>query len=85
MASNTSTLENGTSDGTNGKTAVGFRPQNHGNSGLVKVQPPKREDLQPSYAQTLFGDEGQETNGWYGSMSTFPPLKAMAHSPSLAC
>lgn len=45
--------------------AVGFRPAN---GGVIKVQPPRREDLQPSYAQTLQGDE--ETNhGWYGGMS----------------
>merc|ERR1712230_167682 len=41
----------------NGKSPtppVGFRPQN---GGIIKVQPPRREDLQPSYAQTLQGDE----------------------------
>lgn len=44
---------------------VGFRPTN---GGVIKVQPPRREDLQPSYAQTLQGDD--ETNhGWYGGMS----------------
>jgi len=43
---------------------VGFRPAN---GGVIKVQPPRREDLQPSYAQVLQGDE--ETNhGWYGGM-----------------
>lgn len=53
---------------TNGKApvnATGFRPQN---GGIVKVQPPRREDLQPSYAQTLFGDTDVENHGWYGSM-----------------
>jgi len=52
----------------NGKTVtppVGFRPQN---GGIIKVEPPRREDLQPSYAQTLQGDNDPETNGWYGSM-----------------
>lgn len=48
------------------QNAVGFRPQ-HG--GVIKVQPPRREDLQPSYAQTLQGDEEAEKHGWYGSMS----------------
>jgi len=50
----------------NGKdpNPVGFRPQ-HG--GIIKVQPPRREDLQPSYAQTLQGDE-EQNHGWYGSM-----------------
>jgi len=46
---------------------VGFRPRNEV-GGLIKVQPPRREDLQPSYAQTLQGDTDPETNGWYGSM-----------------
>ncbi|KAA8575460.1 hypothetical protein EYC84_004615 [Monilinia fructicola] len=35
---------------------------------LVNVQPPRREDLQPSYAQILQGDDDTNTNGWYGSM-----------------
>ena len=50
----------------NGKNPLGFRPQN---GGIIKVQPPRREDLQPSYAQTLQGDE-EQNHGWYGSMST---------------
>ncbi|KKY22153.1 putative stomatin family protein [Phaeomoniella chlamydospora] len=45
--------------------SAGFRPQN---GGIVKVQPPRREDLQPSYAQTLFGESDVEAHGWYGSM-----------------
>merc|ERR1712144_101718 len=52
----------------NGKSPtppVGFRPQN---GGIIKVQPPRREDLQPSYAQTLQGDEEGAVQGWYGSM-----------------
>ena len=40
------------------------------NGGLVQVQPPRREDLQPSYAQTLVGESDQGTHGWYGAMST---------------
>jgi len=50
----------------NGKAAnpTGFRPQN---GGIIKVEPPRREDLQPSYAQTLQGDQ-EEVHGWYGSM-----------------
>ncbi|RAL61453.1 hypothetical protein DID88_009382 [Monilinia fructigena] len=35
---------------------------------LVNVQPPRREDLQPSYAQILQGDDDTNTSGWYGSM-----------------
>lgn len=47
--------------------AIGFRPTN---GGIVKVQPPRKEDLQPSYAQVLEGNETHaETHGWYGSMS----------------
>lgn len=32
--------------------ARGFQPR-HGETGVIKVQPPRREDLQPSYAQML--------------------------------
>lgn len=36
---------------------------------LVKVQPPRREDLQPSYAQTFAPDATDASQtGWYGSM-----------------
>jgi erythrocyte band 7 integral membrane protein len=59
----------GSSGGLNG----GFRPQGRipgrGDNPLVHVEPPKREDLQPSYAQTLTGESDQGTHGWYGSMS----------------
>lgn len=41
-------------------------------SSAIRVQPPRREDLQPAYAQTLQGEsEDAATHGWYGSMSTF--------------
>lgn len=37
---------------------------------MLAVQPPRREDLQPAYAQTLQGEsEDAATHGWYGSMS----------------
>jgi hypothetical protein len=36
---------------------------------LINVDPPRREDLQPSYAQTLTGESDQGNHGWYGSMS----------------
>ena len=39
------------------------------NGPMVNVQPPKREDLQPSYAQTLTGESDTGNNGWYGGMS----------------
>lgn len=36
---------------------------------IVKVQPPRREDLQPSYAQIIKPDtEDASQHGWYGSM-----------------
>ena len=45
-----------------------------GNGALINVQPPRREDLQPAYAQTLQGEsEDAGTNGWYGSMSMIRP------------
>lgn len=40
---------------------------------LINVQPPRREDLQPAYAQTLQGEsEDAGSHGWYGSMSILP-------------
>jgi hypothetical protein len=57
-------------NGKNTPPAVGFRPQNGAGGFQIKVQPPRREDLQPSYAQTLQGDE-EQSHGWYGGMSTF--------------
>ena len=50
----------------------GFRNGTQGGNtgGIIKVQPPRREDLQPAYAQTLQGEsEDAGTHGWYGSMS----------------
>ena len=39
------------------------------NDPLVRVQPPRREDLQPSYAQILKHDsEDDSAHGWYGGM-----------------
>jgi len=36
---------------------------------IVRVQPPRREDLQPSYAQNIHPDtEDAATHGWYGGM-----------------
>jgi erythrocyte band 7 integral membrane protein len=56
-------------NGTNG--ATGFRPTHtpgRNDNPMVNVEPPRREDLQPSYAQTLHGDDAG-AHGWYGSMS----------------
>lgn len=50
----------------------GFRPTNtpgRSDNPMVNVQPPRREDLQPSYAQTLAGESDQGNHGWYGAMS----------------
>ena len=65
----------------NGKAPLppngGFRngaPGGNSNK-LINVQPPRREDLQPAYAQTLQGEsEDAGSHGWYGSMSMLPPL-----------
>ncbi len=44
-----------------------------GDKRLINVQPPRREDLQPAYAQTLQGEsEDAGSHGWYGSMSMLP-------------
>ncbi|CAF9921764.1 MAG: hypothetical protein GOMPHAMPRED_002390 [Gomphillus americanus] len=52
--------------GVNGTT----RAQIQHNDGMVQVQPPRREDLQPSYAQHLEGDDNA-AHGWYGGMINF--------------
>jgi hypothetical protein len=39
---------------------------------IIKVQPPRREDLQPSYARVIQADDADaDTNGWYGAMVGF--------------
>lgn len=45
-------------------TNVGFQPQSR-----MAVQPPKKEDLQRSYATVVAPDANPQ--GWYGTMSTF--------------
>jgi hypothetical protein len=62
---------NGAQDGSSNASG-GFRPSHTPgslNNPMVNVQPPRREDLQPSYAQTLVGESDQGNHGWYGSMS----------------
>ncbi|TKA63311.1 hypothetical protein B0A49_11338 [Cryomyces minteri] len=50
---------------TNGHPAPTRNPE----EALIKVQPPRREDLQPSYAKVLKPDtEDAAQHGWYGSM-----------------
>lgn len=47
----------------------GTRREDGNNSPIVKVQPPRREDLQPSYAQVIKPDsEDASQHGWYGGM-----------------
>jgi erythrocyte band 7 integral membrane protein len=47
----------------------GAGPSRHADEPMVKVQPPRREDLQPSYARVIKPDDADEDNhGWYGSM-----------------
>ncbi|KAI9771983.1 MAG: hypothetical protein M1839_002576 [Geoglossum umbratile] len=51
---------------------TGFRPSNNnvpgGSRAILRVERPKREDLQPSYAQTFQGETDAGDHGWYGSM-----------------
>lgn len=51
----------------------GYQPSNGGprdaSGAVISVQPPRREDLQPAYAQILQGEsEDAGSHGWYGSM-----------------
>jgi hypothetical protein len=62
----------------NASPVRGFQPR-HGENGVIKVQPPRREDLQPSYAQMLQGETEPDAHGWYGSMSMFAPTPLIAH------
>jgi erythrocyte band 7 integral membrane protein len=71
--SETGIMEDTSTNGTGSKApAAGYKSHaNPGGSGnpLINVEPPRREDLQPSYAQTLAGESDQGNHGWYGSMS----------------
>lgn len=56
--------DNGKAPATNGATTSRRR-----DDPIVKVQPPRREDLQPSYAQVLKHEtEDDSAHGWYGGM-----------------
>lgn len=53
----------------NGKAPINGARAPHTDEPLIKVQPPRREDLQPSYARVIQPDDADaDTNGWYGSM-----------------
>jgi len=55
-------VDNGSKAPLNGGSSRSVEP-------IVKVQPPRREDLQPSYAQVIKPDtEDASQHGWYGSM-----------------
>ncbi|EHK99865.1 Band 7/SPFH [Glarea lozoyensis ATCC 20868] len=52
---------------TNGDYRASGTTAGRSDNPLVHVEPPRREDLQPSYAQVLQGDD-TAAHGWYGSM-----------------
>jgi erythrocyte band 7 integral membrane protein len=53
--------------GTNGTSSAHSAPRSQ--DPLVKVQPPRREDLQPSYARVIEPDDADaDGHGWYGGM-----------------
>jgi erythrocyte band 7 integral membrane protein len=57
----------------NGKAPVNGAGAARLDDPIIKVQPPRREDLQPSYAQVIKPDDADaDTNGWYGSMVSVP-------------
>ena len=67
----------------------GFRPSHTPgrlDNPMVNVEPPRREDLQPSYAQTLVGESDQGNHGWYGSMSKYHATMRLSRRKKLtAC
>jgi erythrocyte band 7 integral membrane protein len=53
----------------NGKAPINGASSRAVDEPIVKVQPPRREDLQPSYARVIKADDADEDmNGWYGGM-----------------
>jgi erythrocyte band 7 integral membrane protein len=71
MSTNTESRLTPVDEPTKSSSSGGFRnghtPGAAGNP-MVVVEPPRREDLQPSYAQILQGESDQGNHGWYGSM-----------------
>jgi erythrocyte band 7 integral membrane protein len=52
-----------------GKAPVNGASSRRPDEPMVKVQPPRREDLQPSYAQDIKPDDADtDHHGWYGAM-----------------
>jgi hypothetical protein len=75
LLQDSSTINNGHTSATmsdiNGKAPVNGASSGASrlNEPIVKVQPPRREDLQPSYARVIQPDDADaDTNGWYGAM-----------------
>ena len=65
--SNTATMDAGKNLSPSGRpNGGGARPRAVNN--IISVEPPRREDLQPSYAQVLHGDDDVAAHGWYGGM-----------------
>ncbi|RPB10921.1 hypothetical protein P167DRAFT_537206 [Morchella conica CCBAS932] len=66
------TTENASSSGGYGATSSSstnpLKRSSDTGAPLISVQPAKRSDLQPSYAQLLPDDNDASTTGWYGSM-----------------
>lgn len=66
MSNGASSARNGNDHYAGGKIASN---ETNGLDNMIKVQPPRREDLQPSYAQVIKPDiQDAATHGWYGSM-----------------
>jgi hypothetical protein len=52
-----------------GKAPLNGAGSSHHPAELIKVEPPRREDLQPSYAREIQPDtEDEAIHGWYGGM-----------------
>lgn len=61
------------SQGTNGTNGAHSAPSRSAAEPIVKVQPPRREDLQPSYARVIEPDDADaDGHGWYGGMVWLP-------------
>jgi erythrocyte band 7 integral membrane protein len=68
---------------TNGKAPIngaGISSNRGIDEPVIKVQPPRREDLQPSYARVIKPDDADaDTNGWYGAMVHLPSPSSPLH------
>lgn len=56
-------------NGSNGKGRAMMPGTQANGQPLVIVEPPRKEDLQPSYARVISGDDDAGAHGWYGGMS----------------